>query len=1406
MKPHLPLSCLAALLAVYTLMIPASGIDWEWNAGSATWSDSSLAEWSNPTASSPAGQNVTFSSAYPGTVSIDQVTPASIQVTGGDYIFTAATADSPGIVCNGQLVVSGDDTMLQLNLANTGLTGEVVLQGGQLVLGAEQAIGSAGLFFNGGQLVYADGVVQDISAQVQSGSTSAARIDVGSNEIGWSNSAGVKQVLGLGLELDGSGTLNLEWAGSGETSGGTIQVNGGVLSLSKVSGQSILTGNISGSGTLIINSTTGQLSLRGDNTGFSGTMRLVGDGASNRGNVSFSSGAAMGGSNTLVQLAGLRFWFSSSTSTAAALEIMDGTTTYFDGSTGVSYAFSGSVSGSGEMIVTPSCAITMSGDISSFTGRFQHPGATAVTWQLGGDGVAGNGEIQAELSSTGANMVYSFWYSQPVTLSGAMTGRAKLRQRGEGVLSLTGQNTSTGNMEIDSGCEVQLGTATTAATWSGTTISGGGTFTLVNGSLGSALTSVGATLQSQVAAGAIVDMGGTAGNLIQSISIGAGGLLTGITGNVNIGTDTASMELTLGTSNVGASAVPTAGEQNMIEIQNGQLIISDATTISLDMESIKNIIQGNRQAVYLHISNAGISLGTGVSVDSLFANSTTSPASLGLVVLGVEGGNIVLEGAVTDIYMVTENGDYPVVTSYTRLQDYKATYIDNAYTLSLQLPGDNTQSVWVNNLLGSGDFEANNTNESTGIVRVLLNNAVLGNVDGTLPPDEINQINTANTMLEGNVSAGSAVQLVKTGAGILTIGGNLVADWLEIDEGTLRLNGMDSSADSLHGGGSLQIDGALQITGDALGFDGSLTGEGTLLLDGTLRGSGTIGALSGNGHLQAAGSTFTIQNTQSATFSGSLDSGTGSGVLELQGGSGTTTLNRVQSTSDWSIRNAGKLVLQQAGGANSVLTLSELQLQAGSSTHIVLNTDVASDVLNLGSLLVDDSAVITLSSSGVHILEDERLVLGQVASADMGSDGSHPVVLGDGVAWYRISSAWMRVENGELVLHLLAQNRNLYAEAATSANGQAGAQLLWNISPGVLSESPDMQAVNQALGQLLDAGNRGGADRLMASAAGAAVAPLAAAMMGDMERQLKSIRNRTTCMGLNPAYVYNDLPWYNAWVNAEGDYSVLDSAGTDCGYRLSSWGATLGVDVDFSPAVTAGAAFTAMYGDYSSRGSAAAEGDSDTYYLTLFGRYVRHRWTHTLVFSAGLSDMDLKRRVDYGEGSYHTRGTPKGYGIGLLYELGYVIPLDEENRSCLQPLFNFSYRHIGLDSYQEHGSDAALHAGSQNMDTISFGLGARAQAYALENMANRSCLLEGRALLKMDAGDRRSHCHVHFVKSPGCSSRIRSAEQGIIGMEIGAGIAIPLGQESGHLFLDAGFEFRADETEVNGTLGYRINF
>lgn len=359
------------------------------------------------------------------------------------------------------------------------------------------------------------------------------------------------------------------------------------------------------------------------------------------------------------------------------------------------------------------------------------------------------------------------------------------------------------------------------------------------------------------------------------------------------------------------------------------------------------------------------------------------------------------------------------------------------------------------------------------------------------------------------------------------------------------------------------------------------------------------------------------------------------------------------------------------------------------------------------------------------------------------------------------------------------------------------------------SQYPALSAVLDALDTYVVAGDSAAANHLASSLVGASAAAMSAAIAGDMERQLRAIRNRTTSMGGNPDPCrgsYGELPAFHAWVNAEGDHRYLSADGEHPGYSISSWGATLGVESELTPCFTTGLAFSYMHGDFEAKSAEAADGNTDFYYVSAFGRYSIRRWSHTLVGSFGWADAELSRRLPIDGGGISSGGQTNALSYGVLYELGYSIPLDEQGDTILQPLVNVLFSHTSMDGFDERGSDISLHYGDSDMTGVIFGLGARVQGNVGETLNERTARAEARALLKLRAGDRSASVTSSFVELPSVSAHTRSAEPGVVGAEFGAGIIVPLGVDSGALFMDASFEFSGDYTEVNGVIGYRLDF
>ena len=540
-----------------------------------------------------------------------------------------------------------------------------------------------------------------------------------------------------------------------------------------------------------------------------------------------------------------------------------------------------------------------------------------------------------------------------------------------------------------------------------------------------------------------------------------------------------------------------------------------------------------------------------------------------------------------------------------------------------------------------------------------------------------------------------------------------------------------------------------------------------------------------------AGDTVTINNaayagtvvldTLSAVISGTVDT--------IEAGEGTGISATVEDTT---INVNGSDVLLSGSMENGAINIAEEAGVAADSDLDITGTDL--------NIAYDDKGATTMDTAEVsetnHVLADLGNMTGTAGDVVIGKDGKNSALLEKYFTNIRFDE-----EEGAVVAD---RNTSYFSDnfTAESANGEAGMTLA---DAALLKLNPQLDKDSE-LGAMLtaieNAGSTTARDELAASLAGASSAVLGMAVSGDVDRQLRAIRNRTTTMGVDQSVANEDMPYFNAWINAEGSMNELSDNGTEGGYKLNSWGGTVGFDVDVCPTFTAGMAFTAMYGDLDVTGVDKATGDLDTYYLSAFARYSESAWTHTFVATVGTGDISLKRTVLGSEQKVET----DALSFGLMYEVGRVFALDEDGSACLQPVFNVTWKHTTVDGYTEDGSDLALKVDEQTVDTVTFGLGARLQAVVGESMYNRTSLFEARVLAKADVGDRNGSADVALASLPGSKAEVESAEMGAFGLEAGAGLTIPVGEEGGSIFMDASVELRSDYTDVNGTVGYRINF
>ena len=685
------------------------------------------------------------------------------------------------------------------------------------------------------------------------------------------------------------------------------------------------------------------------------------------------------------------------------------------------------------------------------------------------------------------------------------------------------------------------------------------------------------------------------------------------------------------------------------------------------------------------------------------------------------------------------------------------------------------------------------------------------------------------------------------------IGGTVTATLSDEDEGgsleiaaggTLKTAG-DSVLDqatSISGAGSLNIQegSALSLTGKA-GLSGtSVTLNGTLGLSGT--GEKSIQSLSGSGTLALNGGTLSVTSAsaRNGSFSGTLD---GEGRIDVSG-SVTQVMQTGSSTYDLGVHGGGTLVLKgtsaapaldyrnvavgsagtlrieaighEAGDSNTSLNVGSIDFQSGSTTEFVYNLSASdpfgSAMLTADSITIGNGAGFSLANmegnTGLGTYDNlDGVVLMTADTIDGLTEGESMSVGTSGLFAVYYKDATMSREGNHIVLNATVQQDNIFTPAVNSHNSGAGSELLWEAKNNLDATSQLGQAMHSISTMITgDNPDLAGASRALAAVAGSTVNALGTAQRDALRDQMGWIRNRTTLMGVNPAYVNDDLPRFHMWMEGTGSYAKLDTRGDESGYQLTTWGGTVGMDADLSDRLTVGAAFTAGYGDLTAGAADSADGHLDSYYASLFGRYQDRRWAHTLILTGGWNDAKLNRTVNYGEGSYGTQGSTSGWGFGAMYELTYDVYLNENRSSVLQPLFNASVVTTRMDGYEETGAgNAGLNVGRQDWTTGTLALGGRWMGLVGSNIFGREALAEIRVNAAQDLGDRRGETNVSLLGNPGFAQSVRGAKVGTTALQLGAGLSVPMGTK-GTIYVNGNADIRDGSSALNGSVGYRYDF
>lgn len=896
--------------------------------------------------------------------------------------------------------------------------------------------------------------------------------------------------------------------------------------------------------------------------------------------------------------------------------------------------------------------------------------------------------------------------------------------------------------------------------------------------------------------------------------------------------------------------------------EGGQVIISFGQLLDamvIDKGASKNVTSANTLAATPSVTNNG-TLNIDLSAATAPENKTTTIRYLA----GTEADAVVNTGTDSDVIITLLNEtsadpDKPGNTAYAGSIEGAAQLVKDGEQ-RLTVDGRVTASALD---VQQGELALQNTKESSIISGALnveqdaaltLNAASLaaGDLAGsgsiTLNGGALLSIardTLSDLTLHASVTGSGTLKLDNCNL-ILGTDNNLGEDvLLHLGGGSLRLQ--DGSAIALEGlhqeqeNGALHLgaDGRLELAsndGKTYSFKGDITGTGAI----THRGEGTqIILSSGN-----AGVDVSHTRTGGHLVLGDKDLAA-NGLMTYRDifiGSNTRDASDLDATADLSLMNNttanslsiasnGKLYL--GGNPNQravqlVLTGNNggvaATLASGASLDLTVNTETLTNSAdNAWAALKAENGSIRINGTdpsinvniyGLGAAGDWAILPEFTVNAFYAENG---LVTADGETWtedmvnltyagfanlvYDISKKLS--DDGKLFqVHFTKQGDSPLKDFASTGNQQGAADSLWAVTSSPENITPDMMEFLNAMGNAQAMGNAEAIRSALSSYAGSGITALHSAQKGALRDQVLHLRNRLSQMGVSPQYIHDDLPGFNAWIEGEGGYRRLDDRTDESGYKLSTWGGTFGFDVTCSDSFVWGAAFSASYGDLDAY---MANGDLDSYYGNLFFRIQSGRWAHNIILTCGWNDASLDRTAGIpGAGMYTMHGSTSGSSYGAFYEGTYDLYLNENNTSALQPLVNASVYRSRMDGFTESGG---LGMNVDDMDSTfgTVGLGARLRGELSANLTGRASLGELRVQVVQLLGDRDTAAVLAPAGIPGAGFRVNGAREGATGVQVGAGITIPVGY-TGSVFADVNADFRSRANSFNGSIGYRLTF
>jgi len=838
----------------------------------------------------------------------DIVLNDAITASGTTSGITLTAAGSGGVSGAGDIASSGTLTFNVNNAAAAGTYAGVISGTGQLVKGGAGLLTLSGANSYTGNTTISAGTLR-AGSSLALGVTTYTVVSGTFDMAGYAADIGGVAGMGLITNSGGAATLTLGRSPVSRAFGGTIEDGAGSISIVKIGGAAqTLDGPSRFTGSIAVNVATLQIrnSTGLNNGNYAGDITI-----SAAGSLRYSSSAnqtlsgAISGAGTFTKDASASVvTLSNASGLTGSLNITAGTVR------------AGSANGFGLATVSVGTGSTL--DLAGFS---------TAAGSLTGGGTVTNSGAAATLSVGARNT--------STTFSGILqngTGTLALTKTGTATLSLSGNNSYSGQTTISAGTLTLIGSGvivsdvavspgstlsfsrtpfTYAGVISGTghlNFSNGMTFTGNNTFSGTGAVCTGCTIAvgdgrtSGTFGGNVAFYSGTslifnrsdtstfAGSITGAVNIvknGAGTLI--LTGNFSNSAGTTVNSGTLQIGNGGNTGAVSGNIGNAAAIEFNR---SDAVTVA-------GVISGSGTltklgAATLTLSGANTYTGaTTVAAGTLKAGSATA--------LGVTSAATVASGATLDIAGFS--------TSLGSLAGL-GTVTNSGSAATLTVGGDNTSTTF-SGILQNGAGTLALTKAGTGTLIFTGGNTYTGGTtisDGSLQIGDGGTTGSISGAIANNGSLAFNRSNALTHSGVISGAGSLT----QAGTGTLTLSGANS-----YTGATAVTAGTLKAgSAAAFGSNSALTVASGAIAD--LGGFSTsIGSLSGGGTFTNSGATATLTEgglNASTTFSGVLQNGTGTLSL-VKTGTGTLILTGASTYTGGTTVNAGSTLQFGAGGA-----------------------------------------------------------------------------------------------------------------------------------------------------------------------------------------------------------------------------------------------------------------------------------------------------------------------------------------------------------------------------------------------------------------------------------------------------------------------------------------------------------